>query len=127
MQDLQQMFPRLRSYIFLILALFVLGWGFTEYQSVFLGLILGTVFSLYNLWILVRRERQFGQAVEQGRKVKSVGTFTRFATAALGVIIALRYPEEVHLVAFIMGLMTFYFVIIIDFIIQSIRYRWEER
>ena len=32
---------RLRKYIFYLLALYVLGWGFTSYQSIFLGLILG--------------------------------------------------------------------------------------
>ncbi|MBM7704056.1 ATP synthase subunit I [Metabacillus iocasae] len=127
MQELHQMFPRLRSYIFYLLALYVLGWGFTSYQSVFLGLILGTVLSLYSLWVLVRRSKQFGQAVEEGRRPRSVGTFARFASAALAVIIAMRYPTEFHIVSVVLGLMTSYLVIIIDLVVQNLRKRWEER
>ncbi|WP_110112622.1 ATP synthase subunit I [Bacillus sp. CGMCC 1.16541] len=127
MQELHQMFPRLRSYMFNLLALYVLGWGFTSYQSVFLGLILGTSLSLYSLWVLVKRSKQFGQALEEGRRPRSVGTFARFATAALAVIVAMRYPNHFHIISVVLGLMTSYLVIIIDLVVQNLRKRWEER
>ncbi|WHX78991.1 ATP synthase subunit I [Priestia flexa] len=127
MQELQHLFPRLRSYIFYLLALYVLGWGFTLYQTVFLGLILGTALSLYNLWVLVRRAKQFGQALDEGKRPRSVGTFARFATAALAVVITISYPNTFHIIGVVMGLMTSYLVIIIDLVVQNIRRRWEER
>lgn len=121
MQDIQQLFQRLRSYIFFILALFVIGWGVTPYHSVFLGLILGTSFSLYNLWVLARRQNKFGQAITEGKKIKSFGTFIRFAVAILAVILAMEYPHIFHLTSVILGLMTSYIVIMIDLFIQFIR------
>ncbi len=66
MQDLQHVFPRLRSYILYLLALYVLGWGFTSYKAVFAGLILGTALSLYNLWNLVRKFGSFSLLVKAG-------------------------------------------------------------
>ncbi|MFC3886418.1 ATP synthase subunit I [Bacillus songklensis] len=121
MQDIKQLFPRLRFYILFILALFVIGWGFTPYHSVFLGLILGTSFSLYNLWILARKQNKVGQAITEGKRIRSFGTFTRFAVAILAVMIAVEYPRIFHLTSVILGLMTSYIVIMIDLFIQLIR------
>ncbi|MDX8361069.1 MULTISPECIES: ATP synthase subunit I [Bacillaceae] len=126
MQDLQQMSIRYRKYILFLLSIYVLGWGFTPYQSVFLGLIFGTIISLYNLWIMVRRSNRFTKAVEEGTKVRSLGTFNRMASAALVVYIALQYPDKIHLYSAILGLMTIYIVIIIDYFFQLI-HRGEER
>ncbi|NMD70075.1 ATP synthase subunit I [Bacillus sp. DNRA2] len=119
MFEIKSMYTRQRKYIFFLLALYVLGWGFTTYQSVFLGLILGTSLSLFNLWLMVRKTDKFGDAVLQGKKVRSLGSFSRMATAALAVMIALRYPESFHLVSVVLGLMTSYIVIMIDFFLQS--------
>ncbi|TYR80172.1 ATP synthase subunit I [Priestia megaterium] len=123
MQELQHIFPRLRSYILYLLALYVLGWGFTSYQSVFAGLILGTVISLYNLWGLVRKFKKFGRAFDEGKKPRSLGTVTRFATAALAVVITISYPKTFHLISVVVGLMTSYVVIVIDFVVQNLRRR----
>ena len=55
MQTLQEIYKRQKRVLFFLLALFVLGWGFTDFKTVFAGLILGSLFGLYNFWILVRR------------------------------------------------------------------------
>ena len=123
MQDLQYVFPRLRSYILYLLALYVLGWGFTSYKAVFAGLILGTALSLYNLWNLVRKFEQFGQALDEGKKPRSIGTVVRFATAALAVVITISYPKTFHIISVVVGLMTYYVVIIIDLVVQNMRRR----
>ena len=47
------------KYILYFLAIYVLGWGFTEYKSIFMGLILGTSVSLFNHWHLMRKTTQF--------------------------------------------------------------------
>ncbi|OLO42277.1 ATP synthase subunit [Alkalihalophilus pseudofirmus] len=115
------------QYTFYLLALLVLGWGFTPYESFFLGFILGSVLSLLILWSLFSRVKRLGQAVEEGKKMYSLGTLTRFALAVLGVIIATRYPEVIQLYGVVIGLMSTYFIIFLDFIIQKIRLKQEER
>lgn len=115
------MFHRYRKFIFFLLAVYVLGWGFTEYQSVFLGLILGTAVSLYNLWVMVRKHDHFDKSMEQGRKVKSLGTASRMASAGLVVLICMKFPDYFHLVSAILGLMTIYIVIMIDYAIRYFR------
>ncbi|MGG3800565.1 ATP synthase subunit I [Metabacillus fastidiosus] len=121
MLDIHLMFHRYRKFIFFLLAVYVLGWGFTEYQSVFLGLILGTAVSLYNLWMMVRKHDQFDKSMEQGRKVKSLGTASRMASAGLVVLICMKFPDYFHLVSAILGLMTIYIVIMIDYAIRYFR------
>jgi ATP synthase protein I len=121
MPDIQDIFKRHRKYILYLLSIYVLGWGFTPYQTVFLGLLLGTALSLYNLWVMVRKTERFGQAVAQGTRVMSLGTFSRLASAGLAVLISYRYPQYFHIAGVILGLMTSYIVILIDIIIQTIR------
>jgi ATP synthase protein I len=118
MPELQTMFLRQRRWMFFLLSIYVLGWGFTSYQSIFLGLIFGTCLSLFNLWLMVRKTVKFGESVDQGKKVRSLGSFSRFATAALAVVVSMRYPEELHLISVVIGLMTAYIVIMIDFFTQ---------
>jgi ATP synthase protein I len=118
MSDLKPMFVRQRKYILFLLAAYVLGWGFTLQQPVFLGLILGTSLSLFNLWNLVRKTNQFGEVMVNGGKIRSLGLLTRMATAVLAVLIAVEYPEYIHLISVIIGLMTAYIVIMIDSFFQ---------
>ncbi|MEK3806880.1 ATP synthase subunit I [Metabacillus sp. SLBN-84] len=126
MFDLHQIFKRQRKYIFFLLAIYVLGWGFTRYQSVFLGLIVGTAISFYSLWLLVRKYHQFSQAMEHGRKIRSLGTAARMAAAGFGVLISAQYPEYVHLIGLVIGLMTIYIVIMIDYFFYA-AFNREER
>ncbi|KAA0548598.1 ATP synthase subunit I [Bacillus sp. BGMRC 2118] len=121
MSDIRDIYGRHRKYILYLLAIYVLGYGFTPYQTVFLGLIVGTLLSFYNLWVMVRKTERFGQAIAEGRNARSIGTFTRLASAALAVVLSYQYPELFHIAGMITGLMTFYIVIMIDIIIQTIR------
>ncbi|MEG9296098.1 ATP synthase subunit I [Mangrovibacillus sp. Mu-81] len=121
MPELHQMFNRQRKYILYLLAVYVLGWGFTDHKSVFLGLALGTALSLYMHWGMTKRVDKFGEAVVAGKKVRSLGTTSRMAAAALGVIIVTRFPETFHLLSLIIGLMTTYIVIMIDYFFSTIK------
>ncbi|RDI41579.1 ATP synthase subunit I [Falsibacillus pallidus] len=121
MPELQQMFNRHRKYIFYLLAIYVLGWGFTEYKTIFLGLVLGTAISLFNHWLMVRRTVKLGDAVLEGKKTRSLGTAARMAASVLGAIIVIRYPETFHLLSFIIGLMTAYIVIMIDYFFHYVK------
>jgi ATP synthase protein I len=121
MPEYQLIFARLRRWMFLLLSIYVLGWGFTSYQPVFLGLVFGTSLSLFNLWLMVRKMDKFGESIQQGKKVRSLGSFSRFATAALAVMVTMMYPDQLHLISVVIGLMTSYIVIMIDFFIHSIK------
>jgi ATP synthase protein I len=121
MEELQQMFQRQRKYMFYLLSIYTLGWGFTQYKTIFLSLILGTAISFYGLWTSARKANCFGQAVIEGKKVRSLGTFSRMAAAGLAVLIVMRYPHYFSMIPMVLGLMTSYFVIIIDYFLQKIR------
>lgn len=120
MPEFQTMFTRQRKWMFFLLSFYVLGWGFTAHQSIFLGLILGTSLSLFNLWLMARKIDKFGQAAAEGRTVRSLGSFSRMATGALAIVITMRYPEQFHLISVVIGLMTSYIVIMIDFFTQNL-------
>ena len=115
MPEMKIMFNRQSKYIIFLLAVYVVGWGLTSYQAVFAGLILGTSLSLYNLWLINQKMKKFSQALDEGKKTKSLGTMTRMASAGLAVLIALEFPEHFHLISVVWGLMTAYIVIMIDF------------
>lgn len=119
MSEINQMFQRQRRYMYVLLAVYVLGWGFTSYKSIFAGLALGTVFSFMILLLLARRSQSFDKAVAKGEKVRSLGSLSRLATAAIAAMIALEYEEQFHMASVVAGLMTTYVVIIIDYFIQS--------
>ncbi|MBM4761536.1 ATP synthase subunit I [Bacillus sp. B15-48] len=123
MQEWQQLTIRYRKYMFYLLALYVLGWGFTSYQPVFAGLILGTSLGFFNMWLLARKTNTLGQAVTSGTTVRTLGTLSRMATAVLAVIVALRYPDIFHFISVIIGLMTYVIVIMIDLFFHSILIR----
>lgn len=105
-----------------LLAIFVMGWGITSYKALFLGLILGTIFSIYNLFNMFRKIDRLGEATVKGTKARSLGLLTRQAVAGLGVLIALRYPEYFNLLGVVIGLMTTYIIILIDSI-SKIRFK----
>lgn len=55
MIDVHGLVQRQKKYMYYLLALLVLGWGFTSYKDVFLGLIIRTIFSFLSLRIIARR------------------------------------------------------------------------
>ncbi|MDQ0160602.1 ATP synthase subunit I [Alkalibacillus salilacus] len=116
MTDYATMANRQRSWMLYTLAISVAGWGFTDYETVFAGLILGLVIGLFNLFLLQKRVDVIGEKAANNQTAKSFGTLSRFAAAILVVVVIMRFPEHFNLLAGIIGLMTPYFVIMIDFI-----------
>ncbi|MGP4063832.1 ATP synthase subunit I [Oceanobacillus sp. M65] len=119
MSQYGKMSIRQRKYMFYLLTLWVLGAGFTPYSRVFLGLLLGTVVSFYNLYLLQKKIDDFTEAVAKKQTARGLGTVSRFAGAALAIIVALRYEDIFHVIAVLIGLMTSYFVIMIDFAVYK--------
>ncbi|WP_096203049.1 ATP synthase subunit I [Bacillus sp. FJAT-45350] len=109
---------RYTSYNLYLLALYVLGWGFTPYDSFFQGLIIGAVLGSYNLWSMYSKTKRLGQAAVEGKKMYTIGTLSRFAVGAIIAIIAIRYPETFHIIGLIIGLMSAYIIILIDSLFQ---------
>jgi ATP synthase protein I len=126
MADIQLLYPKYKKYMFYLLALLVLGWGFTEYQSIFAGLILGTIISFINLWLLYKKTIRLSESIKQGKPVYSLGSITRFAYAALAVIIALKFPDHFNLIGTICGLLTSTGVMLLDYFIMLITKRKQE-
>lgn len=125
MSTLKQGFVRQKKMMFTLISVFVIGYALSEYKAMFLGLLLGSVLSYYNLWSMVRKIDRFSEAIVSGKKFRSLGTTYRFATAALIAIIAINKPDQVNLVGAVLGLMTAYVVIMIDYFIQLIVLRKE--
>lgn len=122
MDGLREIFTRLKRIIIFILAIFVLGWGFTPYQDIFAGLIIGTLFGIYNMWILVRRMDKFDRAVAEGSKIRSLGTALRFASGVAAVAIAILFAEHIHLVSTVIGLMIPYVLLLTERIIYHVKH-----
>ncbi|MGG1686989.1 ATP synthase subunit I [Pseudalkalibacillus sp. NRS-1564] len=122
MTEYTQSFRRYMQFTLYLLAIFVMGWGITSYKALFLGLILGTIFSIYNLFNMFRKIDRLGEATVKGTKARSLGLLTRQAVAGLSVLVALRYPEYFNLLGVVIGLMTTYIIILIDSI-SKIRFK----
>jgi ATP synthase protein I len=108
--------------IYFILAAFVIGWAFTPYQAIFAGLVIGTLFGIYNMWILVRRMESFDRAVAEGSKVRSLGTALRFGSGVAAVAIAILFAEHIHLVSTVIGLMIPYVLLLAERIIYHVKH-----
>lgn len=117
MRNVTNMFNRQRKALIYLTALFVLGWGFTPFKAVFLGLALGTVGAVFTHITHARFNLRFGDAVVNGTKLRNTGFMTRVAIAVLAVMLALEYPAYISFYATIFGLITIYIVIMIDFLV----------
>ena len=122
MDGLREIYNRLKRLILFILAAFVIGWGFTPYQAVFAGLIIGTLFGMYNMWILVRRMDRFDRAVVEGSKVRSLGTALRFASGVAAVALAVLFAEHIHLISTVIGLMIPYGLLLVERIVHHMKH-----
>ena len=82
---------------------------------------MGTSLSLFNLWILVKKMNTIWRnAIDNGGKIHSLGFLTRMATAIFAVLIAMEYSIFSILYSVVIGLMTSYIVIMIDYFLQLI-------
>jgi len=106
---------RQRKWMLYLLAIIVIGCGFSSYPQIFYGLLLGSGVSFYNLWLLQHKIQALGKAVTQTGEVRGgLGTFSRLAATMLAVLIALRFNETFHIIAVVFGLISSYIVIGLD-------------
>jgi ATP synthase protein I len=119
MPEFVEMYNRARKWLLYLMSIFVLGWGFTSYHAIFLGLIVGTAFSFGNLAMLFRKMKMFDKSITNGKKFRSAGSPSRMAMAAIAVIFAIKWPHYFDAISVVMGLMTSYIVIMIDYLFRS--------
>ena len=126
MLEVHIVFKRYLRNTFTLLSIYVILWGVTPYKTEALGMTLGSIIGIYNIWLLSRKTAQLGEKVLEGSSMKSLGTISRMAAAVLAVAIAMRYPDIFNVYFVVLGLMTGYLVIMIDLTIHNIR-RGEKR
>lgn len=114
MHTMQEIFSRQKKSLFFLLALFGICWFLLDYRTIFAGLILGSLFGMYNFWILVRRMERFDQSITDGRRAKSLGMGLRFASGVAAAAIALSLPEQFDLIGAVIGLMIPYMLLFTD-------------
>lgn len=119
MPKYMEMYNRQKKWTLYLLSVYFLGWASASYRPVFAGLILGTSFSFIFLMQLTRHMKKFDNALSKGKKVRSLGTMSRMAMAGIAAIIAIKWPQYFNIVAVVLGLMTTYIVIMIDYIYHS--------
>lgn len=114
MHEMQYIYSKQKKYIFFLLAAYALGWIFTPYSTIFAGLAIGSLFGLYNFWILVRRMEKFDRVLTDGKGRAGLGTTFRFASGVAAVALALALPEYIHLISTVIGLMIPYVLLIVE-------------
>lgn len=123
MHTLRQIFNRQKIALFFLLALFVIGWAFSDFRPFFGGLILGSLFGLYNFWILVRRMERFDQNISKEKETKLIGgTALRFGSGVAAAAIALSNPEKFDLIGTVVGLMIPYVLLLVDRIVVHVKH-----
>ncbi|WP_157800918.1 ATP synthase subunit I [Bacillus solitudinis] len=111
-------------------SLFLVGYLFSSYPDVFLGLLLGTTAGLFNLWTTYSKAQVVGSVADN---VKQRSIFS-FVVAGLGFIIRIgvilcsiwlvaKFPDNIELFAVITGFSLIYVIIIVDMLIQIVRKR----
>ena len=127
MSDLRAHVIRLTRTMLYILALLVLGWGFTAHQTIFASLLLGATVSFVNALYTAFKAQQFRKLIEAGRRPKGSGMLTRFSMVALAAVVAMRYPDFFHIPSLAIGLMAAPIILFVDGVIAGLRNSKIER
>lgn len=123
MQNLSYIFNKQKKALFFLVALFTVGWIFTEWKTIFAGLILGSLFGLYNFWILVRKMEKTEQKFSEGKHSLSLGTGLRFASGVAAAAIATAMPEYFDLIGTVIGFAIPYILLLAERIIHHARHQ----
>ena len=95
----------------------------TQHTAIFLGLTLGSIFSLASLWSTYFQVKRLGESVEGGRAKFSVGTLFRIGLVLVALYVAYNYPNTFHFLSVVIGFMLTYIIIFINSIFQLKRLR----
>lgn len=121
MSDPDVMFRRYVFYMLILFAIFAIGREMSTDKTIFNGLFLGGIASLFNLWSLFRFSRKLPEAIREGKGIFAGGMLIRLLSTSIVVLVSLFNPEYFHLLATIIGLISSYIVIMIDSLITIFR------
>lgn len=121
MIDLHQIYVKQKKGLFFLLAMSLLGWFFTPYPTIFAGLGLGACFGTYNFWILVRRMDKFDRSFNEGKKVASLGSGLRFASAVAAILMPIALPQYFNIISTVIGLMIPYVFLFIEAFVSLLK------
>lgn len=121
MSSYKVIFKRQRKWMLFLIALFLMAAGistFTKYQPVFYGLLLGILIGFYNVWFLQRKISMFSETImDSDNKRQGLGMISRFAAVILGAMIAIKFDMYFNLIAYLIGFVLLYPVMMIDLIL----------
>lgn len=119
MDEYDKMVKVQRKWMLIFLAILVIGLSVLPYKQILLGLLLGSVVSVFNIWFLQKRVKKFGEAIAGGKSVAGLGTFMRMLTSVLAIAIALRFDHLFHIYATIIGLVSSYIIMMVEAFVRS--------
>lgn len=120
MDEYDKMVKDQRKWMLVLLAILIIGVGITPYKRVFLGLLLGSTVSTFNLWFLQHKVKRFSKAITGGKPSVTLGTFTRMLTSVLAIALSLRFEGLLHIYATIIGLASSYVIMLVDSFVRAI-------
>lgn len=85
------------------------------------GLILGTLGSLFNTQHLARKVKQISRmAMEKKPQLANTGLLSRAAIAFMVAVIAIKFPQHIHLISALVGL---FFVQMVTIVLEMAQRR----
>lgn len=121
MSELKERVLRLSVAACSLLILFGVGWGFTPYQTVFSGLMLGISVGLINALYTALKVHEFSERIAAGLKPRGLGMITRFSMVALAALVAIRFPDVFHVPSLAAGLFLIPVIIWFDGLLSGSR------
>lgn len=115
MSDYKKMAVRQRRWMYIIIALTLVGVMLSSDKTFMYGLLLGTGISYFNLWLLQNKTSILAESDQTEGFKKGFGTISRMAASVFGVIMAVRY--DLSIAGYLIGMMTLYPVIMLDYLI----------
>ncbi|WP_088104387.1 ATP synthase subunit I [Halalkalibacter urbisdiaboli] len=130
MTSLQGKMKQYSILVSLFAALFILGYVFTPYLAVFLGLLIGLSAGFFNLWTTYSKAKVVGSVADKiGRRssfsfvVAGLGFVIRIGVILISLWFAVTFPDNVDLFSVITGFALIYVIIILDMLLQIVRKR----
>lgn len=120
MSEYESMVSSQRKWMLYLLGILAIGLGLTPYSKVFLGLLLGSSISFFNMSLLQKKVKDFGEMITGKGTAVSLGTLTRLATSGLAILFALKFKDKVHIGSVVIGLMISYVVMVVDMFVRTL-------
>lgn len=95
---------RLTQILIGAIVLAVICWAVTLFSPFFAGVVAGLWLGLLNSLYTAYKVTRMTKAIVDGGRRSGLGTGVRFALAAVGTLLALKFPEYLSVIGFAVGL-----------------------